>query len=82
MTRNRGNERTKPATRFLRISEVQARTSLGRSTIYRWFGRGSLPRPIWLSERVVRWVEAEVEEWLRERMEKSRGGGKAAAPRN
>ena len=74
MTKNRSNERTKPATRFLRVSEVQARTSLGRSTIYRWSAEGRFPPPIWLSERVVRWVEAEVDEWVRKRLEKSRGG--------
>ena len=81
MTRNRGNESTKPTTRFLRISEVQARTSLGRSTIYRWSAEGRFPQPIWLSERVVRWIEAEVDEWVRKRLEKSRGGN-APAIRN
>ena len=81
MTKTRGNERTKLATRFLRVSEVQARTSLGRSTIYRWSAEGRFPRPIWLSERVVRWIEAEVDEWVRKRLEKSRGGD-APAIRN
>ena len=75
MTRNRDNDRTKPATRFLRISEVQARTSLGRSTIYRWSAEGRFPRPVWLSGRVVRWVEAEVEAWLRERTAERRCAG-------
>ena len=81
MTEDRSNERTKPATRFLRVSEVQARTSLGRSTIYRWSAEGRFPAPIWLSERVVRWIEAEVDEWIRKRLEKSRGGD-ASAIRN
>ena len=81
MTRNHGSERTKPATRLLRISEVQARTSLGRSTIYRWSAEGRFPPPVWLSGRVVRWIEAEVDEWVRKRLEKSRGGD-APAIRN
>ncbi len=75
MTRKRSSESTKPATRLLRISEVQARTSLGRSTIYRWAAEGRFPAPVWLSDRVVRWIEAEVDEWVRKRLEKSRGGG-------
>ena len=74
-TENAMERRTRPPTRFLRISEVQARTSLGRSTIYRWSAEGRFPRPVWLSGRVVRWVEAEVEEWLRERIAERRCAG-------
>ncbi|MCY4635418.1 MAG: AlpA family phage regulatory protein [Acidobacteria bacterium] len=81
MTKNASDKRTKRATRLLRVSEVQARTSLGRSTIYRWAAEGRFPAPIWLSERVVRWIEAEVDEWVRKRLEKSRGGD-ASAIRN
>ena len=82
MTNERGNERTKPATRFLRISEVQARTGLGRSTIYRWAAEGRFPRPVRLGGRVARWVEAEVDEWLRKWLEKRRGVEVPAATRN
>ena len=77
MTEPRGNEPTKPRTRFLRVSAVAARTGLSRSTIYRWSAEGRFPPPIRLGGRVVRWVEAE--EWIRERMEKSRGGDAPAA---
>ncbi len=71
MTDSRADERTKPApaTRFLRISEVQARTSLGRSTIYRWSAEGRFPAPVALGGRVARWVEAEVDEWVRKWLE-------------
>nr|WP_310758572.1 AlpA family phage regulatory protein [Candidatus Palauibacter soopunensis] len=69
-----GDERTKPATRFLRISEVQARTSLGRSTIYRWAAEDRFPAPVLLGGRVARWIEAEIEEWAEKWVEKSRGG--------
>ena len=65
--------RTRPRTRLLRISEVEARTGLSRSTIYEWSADGRFPPPVRLSDRVVRWVEAEVEAWIRERVEKSRG---------
>ena len=82
MTDKRSNERTKPRTRFLRVSAVEARTGLSRTTIYDWSAEGRFPPAIRLSERVVRWVEAEVEEWIRERMEKSRGGDASAAKHN
>ena len=82
VTWHRGNESTKPAIRFLRVSEVQARTGLGRSTIYRWSAEGRFPRPVRLSGRAVRWVEAEVDEWVRKRLEKSRGWDAPTATRN
>lgn len=72
MREDRASERTKPATRFLRISEVQARTGLGRSTIYRWAAEGRFPAPVRLGGRVARWVEAEVDEWLRKWLERRR----------
>ena len=81
MTDSRADEGTKPATRLLRISEVQARTSLGRSTIYRWAAEGRFPAPVMLGGRVARWVEAEVEAWMRERLEKGRRGSVPAAGR-
>lgn len=67
---------TRLRTRFLRISAVEARTGLSRSTIYEWSAAGRFPPPVRLSDRVVRWVESEVEEWIRERIERRR----AAAP--
>ncbi|MDE2982296.1 MAG: AlpA family phage regulatory protein [Gemmatimonadota bacterium] len=82
MRDGRPDEGTKPATRFLRISEVQARTSLGRSTIYRWSAEGRFPAPVMLGGRVARWVEAEVDEWARKWLEKGRGGSAPAAGRN
>ncbi len=82
MTDSRADERVKPTTRFLRVSEVQARTSLGRSTIYRWSAEGRFPAPVVLGGRVARWVEAEVEEWVRKWLEKGRSGSAPAARRN
>ena len=70
----------RPPTRFLRIPEVQARTSLSRSTIRRWAKRGLFPSPIVLGEGVVVWIESEVEEWSRNRIADTRGGGQAAVP--
>ena len=78
-TRNDGGEeRTKPSVRFLRISEVQARTGLGRSTIYEWSADGRFPAPVRLGGRTLRWIESEIDAWLRDRIAESRGEGRRA----
>ena len=58
--------------RFLRLPEVMARTGLSRSTIYVRLEQGRFPRPVSLGSRAVGWVEAEVDEWMRERIAASR----------
>ncbi len=59
--------------RFLRLPEVLARTGLSGSTIYVRLDQGRFPRPVSLGARAVGWIEAEVDEWIRERIERSRG---------
>ena len=75
MRKDRRTERTKPAIRFLRISEVEALTGLSRTTIYDWSADGRFPRPVRLSGRAVRWVESEVLEWMDERIAEPRCAG-------
>ena len=58
--------------RFLRLPEVLARTGLSRSTIYVRLEQGRFPRPVSLGGRAVGWIEAEVDEWIRERVAASR----------
>lgn len=53
--------------RVLRRPEVEARTGLSRSSIYRMMDLGAFPRPIRLSTRAVGWDEAAIEEWLSQR---------------
>ena len=55
-------------TRLIRIKEVQYRTGLGRSTIYRWMAQGKFPKSIRLGGQAVAWVEAELESWLADRI--------------
>ena len=50
--------------RFLRISDVIARTSLSRSYIYALIGRDEFPPPRKLGARCSRWVESEVDDWI------------------
>ncbi len=60
------------AGRFLRLPEVMARTGLSRSTIYVRLEQGCFPRPVSLGSRAVGWIEAEVDEWMRQRIVESR----------
>ena len=72
MTRAVEPGRDTPA-RIIRFHQVQARTGLSRSTIYRRLAGGSFPRPLSLGARAVGWIEAEVDEWIRQQIALSRG---------
>ena len=75
MNENTSERRTNPPTRFLRLPEVMARTGLSRSTIYVRVAAGCFPRPVALGGRAVGWIEAEIEEWVAERIAESRFDG-------
>jgi len=57
---------------ILRLPAVKARTGLSRSTIYLRIADGSFPRPVSLGGRAVGWIEAEVNDWLKQQIEISR----------
>ena len=57
---------------ILRLPDVKATTGLSRSTIYLRVAEGTFPRPVGLGGRAVGWLEAEVQDWLRQRIEASR----------
>ena len=59
-------------TTILRLTTVNARTGLSRSTIYLRIAEGSFPAPVSLGGRAVGWIEAEVNDWLAKRIEASR----------
>ncbi len=59
--------------RFLRLTEVMARTGLSRSTIYVRMEQGRFPQPVSLGGRAVGWIESEVDEWMSNRVAESRG---------
>lgn len=55
--------------RILRRIEVQARTGLSRSSIYRGIQEGRFPKAVSLGPRMVGWVEAEVQAWIDDRVQ-------------
>ena len=52
----------------LRRKSVEARTGLSRSTIYLRVAQGAFPKPIQLGSRAVGWAEAEVDQWIADRI--------------
>ena len=53
----------KPKDRLLTRAEVERRTGLGRTAIYRMMRAGEFPEPYRVGRSAVRWSELEVEAW-------------------
>lgn len=50
--------------RLLRLPDVEKKTSLGKSTIYRLLNKGEFPKPIKPTATVTAWKESEVDAWI------------------
>lgn len=61
---------------ILRLPAVKTSTGLSRSTIYLRVAEGTFPKPVSLGGRAVGWLEAEIQDWLRQRIEASRKAGR------
>lgn len=57
---------------MLPLPEVMKRVNRSKSTIYADIAKGTFPAPIKLGARSVGFIEAEIEAWLRARIEESR----------
>ena len=57
---------------ILRLPAVKTRTGLSRSTIYLRVSQGTFPKPVNLGARAVGWISDEVDQWITERIRKSR----------
>ena len=66
MTQKAPTESDNP--RFLRLNQVVEKTGISRSTVYLYLNQGRFPRPVHISERLVVWVEDEIENWMKERI--------------
>lgn len=66
-------EQIKTALTILRRRQVEKRVGLTRSPLYARIKDGTFPKPIRLGNgRAVGWIEAEIDAWLDEQVEKSR----------
>lgn len=55
--------------RFLKLKEVMEKTALSRFAIYRKMNDEEFPQSVSLGDRAVAWVESEVDEWMKERLQ-------------
>lgn len=65
---DRGPARTTAPNVILRLPAVRHRTGLSRATIYRKMNAGDFPKARQLSTQCVGWLEAEIDNWIAERM--------------
>ena len=59
--------------RLIRRPQVEQKTGYSRSSIYAKILRNEFPAPVNLGARAVAWIEAEIEEWISDRVKASRG---------
>lgn len=62
--------------KILRLPDVRNQTGLSRSTIYLWVSQGNFPKPISLGGRAIGWCSGEIENWINQKIESSRGESK------
>lgn len=60
------NNQTEP--RLIRRKEVQTKTGLGASSTYAMMKSGEFPQCLNLSKRRVAWIEADVNQWIANRI--------------
>ncbi|MFQ3245810.1 MAG: prophage regulatory protein [Arenicella sp.] len=59
--------------KIARLPAVKNLTGLSRSTIYLRIKNDEFPKPISLGGRAVGWLESDIQQWLTDRIEASRG---------
>ena len=59
--------------KLLRLPEVKASTGLSKSSIYARIAEGTFPKQIPLGPRLVVWVEADIQHWIKEQVLAARG---------
>ena len=55
--------------RFLSLPEVESLTGISKTCIYASIKAGTFPRPVKASKRARRWIESEIQAWMRARVE-------------
>lgn len=56
------------AMRVLKLKDVVERTGLGKTSIYKLINLKIFPRSINLGLRSVGWIESEIEDWIKEKI--------------
>lgn len=58
------SEQVRNSVSILRRRQVESRTGLSRSSIYKMMSEGTFPKPVSLGARAVGWVESQIDDWL------------------
>jgi prophage regulatory protein len=61
---------------ILRLKEAITKTGVGRSTIYAMMNKNCFPKPVKLGPKMVGWIESEIDTWLLQQIQKTRGEAK------
>lgn len=51
------------------LQDIKRKTTLGKTTVYQQIKERNFPAPVHIGRRRVAWVEAEVDTWVRSRIE-------------
>ena len=57
---------------LIRIKEVEAKTGLKKSMVYSLISKNEFPKSIKIGERAVAWISREVDQWVQNKIPKSR----------
>ncbi len=60
------------AIQILRLPDVCRATGLGRSMVYQLEASSQFPRRVKIGARAVGWIEDEIQQWLADRVTRSR----------
>ena len=58
--------------RLIKRIEVESRTGLGRSSMYEQIKEEQFPKPIKIGQRSVAWIESEIDDWIKEKINSQR----------
>jgi prophage regulatory protein len=58
--------------KIIRLPAVKDQTGLSRSSIYLRMSKGEFPQSISLGDRAVGWLEADIEQWLEDKITASK----------
>ncbi|BET96067.1 helix-turn-helix transcriptional regulator [Xenorhabdus taiwanensis] len=59
-------------TSLIRLSEVQRRTGYSKAWIYKLISDGAFPKQVKIGPRSVAFIEAEIDNWIAQRIAESR----------
>jgi prophage regulatory protein len=54
---------------FIRLPEVRQRVGMSKSQIYKLISQDQFPKPVKVSRRISCWVAAEVDSWIKNKIQ-------------